>query len=105
MNDYKILTAKYLDANTDDFMAWRIVADQVVVVVDRGIAGGKKYFLPLSDLDALAEPRPADDLGIYGLPYRELQAIAKEFGVQANQKQADIIAELETIFSGGGEEE
>jgi len=107
MSDYKALAAKHLDKPSDTFMVFRIAGDQAVVVVDNGIAGCPKYIIPLSILDALVEPEPEPEgeTYIYNLPYRELQAIAKEYGVTANQKHDALVAELEAVFALEGEEE
>lgn len=93
MSDYLILAAEHLGAEIDDFLVADIRGDFMVVVVDKGIAGCPKYYIPLSELEAAAGPVEAD-LGVYDMSYRELQAAAKELGVPANQGRDELIAAL-----------
>ena len=98
MNDYLNLAAKHLGVEVDDIIASKVYDDHIAVVVDKGIAGCPKYLIPLSDL----ESADASDLGIYELTYRELQALAKELGINARQSREDLIAAL---WPEGDEEE
>jgi len=93
--------ARYYGVEPDAIVRYREVDGGAAyrVLINYGIGGIKVYRV---DADQLAE---RDDLGIYDLPYRELQAIAKEYGVQANQKHDALIAELEAIFDVAGDEE
>lgn len=103
MSDYLILAAEYLGVEVDSIIDGNVYDDHIAVVVDKGIAGCPKYLIPLSALEPAAED--VSDLGIYDLSYRELQALAKKYDVQANQKQAALVAELSAIFGAEDEEE
>ena len=101
---------EYLGIEPSEAINPRIEDGAYVLIVDKGIDGSPKYRIPLSELD---EPEPADfvitdpevvkpepepvavdDLGAYGLSYRELQSKAKELDIPANQSKDELIAAL-----------
>ncbi len=118
MDDYLDRACKHLGVNKGDVINPRIQGDDYVLLVDKGIAGCPKYYIPLSKLDALNvagnvaenpvvnEPNGALDVAGNVAPlegikppanevsYRELQALAKEQGIPANQKADDLLAAL-----------
>ena len=98
MTNYLERACQYLGVEVGSVINPRIQGDDYVLIVDYGIAGGKKYYLPLSELDAIPDtplPVPAAvDLGNHELSYRELQAIAKEEGIPANQTADELRAAL-----------
>ncbi len=81
MDDYLDRACKYLGVDKGKVINPRVQGDDYVLIVDKGIAGGPKYYIPLSKLDAM-EP----EADAYLLNYRELQELAKSFGIPANQK-------------------
>ncbi len=96
MTDYLERACEYLDVDKSSVINPRIQGDDYVLIVDKGIAGSPKYYIPLSKLDALeiAEQLkgirpPANEVG-----YRELQELAKEQGIPANQKAEDLLVAL-----------
>jgi len=93
--------AKHYGVEPDAIVRYREVDGGAAyrVLVNYGIGGIKVYHLLADDLDT------EGDLGIYDLPYRELQALAQEYGVKANQKHDALVAELEAIFEIAGDEE
>ena len=98
------LALDYLGVDRGQCLVLRETVNEVVVVVDYGIAGGKKYIIPLSELHVLEDkplplldeilPVPAViDLG--DMDYRQLQALAKEREIPANQSRDDLIEALD----------
>ena len=68
-------------------------SDDYSIIVDNGIMGCPKYYVPLSRLDELAAQEVDAPLPVpaaVDLNYRELQDLAKELGIPANQKAADL---------------
>lgn len=95
MSDYLQLAANVLGVEVDDVLSYAVYEDVIAVVVDYGIAGGKKYTLPLSRLHEIVEPDSVDlDLGVYDMSYKELQALAKRYEIPANQSRDDLLAAL-----------
>ena len=97
----------YLGVDGESVINPRIEGADYVLLVDYGIAGCKKYRIPLSKLEEpakeLPEPIREELLPVpaaIDLNYRELQELAKEQGIPANQK-AD---ELRLALSADGEE-
>ena len=68
--------------------------DAYSVIVDYGIMGCKKYYVPLSELDELAQLSDLPVPAAIDLNYRELQDLAKEQGIPANQKHIDLVNAL-----------
>ena len=97
MTDYLARAVEYLGAEPGEVLKHRVQGDEYIVILDKGIAGCPKYRIPLSKLD---EPAPAvtpdydDDLGIYGMSYRELQAEAKALGIPAVGGKDKLAAEV-----------
>lgn len=113
------------DATEEDVAAHGLSDDglEYVVVLDRGIKGSPKYRLPIKTLPKIEKPgllqtvkealgqetesawpssalmhddtEEAPPTGLYALPYRELQALAKEAGIPANQTSEELIAALQ----------
>jgi hypothetical protein len=85
MDEYLERACKYLDVDVGNVINPRVEGDNYVLIVDKGIAGSPKYYIPLSKLD---KPQPKKLLtaneGV-ALSYRELQAVAIEQGIPANQ--------------------
>ena len=115
MTDYLDLACIYLGIEGEKVLDYAITADEVVVVVDNGIKGCPKYRIPLSELITATEPQPepviavaeplpvpaAIDLGLDdGLSYRDLQALAIDAGIPANQKKDDLRQALEDLTDG-----
>ena len=84
-------------------------SDDYSIIVDNGKLGCPKYYVPISLLDELAAqvkaplvaeplPVPAAVEFVYGtdLNYRELQDLAKELGIPANQKADELRVALES---------
>jgi len=69
---------------------------QALIIVDNGILGCPKYYVPISHLEEIKaeaeaalevmQPAPAAS----DLNYRELQALAKEAGIPANQSADEL---------------
>jgi hypothetical protein len=109
------LALVYLGVDRGQCLVLRETADEVVVVVDNGIAGCPKYIIPLSKLHTLekvqlplAEPEPEPvmepeiveksifDIDYETMDYRQLQALAKERDIPANQSREDLISALDS---------
>ena len=106
MTDYLSLASAYLDVEQSAIVKCRVEGDELVAIVDKGIAGTPKYRIPLSALEKpIAEPvaEPVADyegivpgaFDLAGMSYKELQALAKDYGVPANQARDDLIDALE----------
>jgi hypothetical protein len=97
MTDYLARAIEYLGVEPGAVINPRVEGDEYVVIVDKGIAGCPKYRIPLSKLN---EPVPAavldydDDLGVYAMSYRELQAEAKALGIPAVGGKDKLAAEV-----------
>jgi hypothetical protein len=98
MTDYLARAIEYLGAEPGEVVKHRVQGDEYIVILDKGIAGCPKYHIPLSKLD---EPAPvpaiaveADDLGVYGMSYRGLQAEAKALGIPAVGGKDKLAAEV-----------
>lgn len=58
---------KYLDITKEQILASRVTDESVIVVVDYGVSGGKKYTIAIADLEETqtsetvgGEPKPAE---------------------------------------------
>lgn len=67
------------------------------IIVDNGILGCPKYYVPISLLDELEAQPEAGQIEVMlpvpaaiDLNYRELQALAKEAGIPANQSADEL---------------
>ena len=99
MTDYLDRAIEHLGADKGSVINPRIEGNDYVLIVDEGIGGCKKYYIPLSELaepePVLAEPEIPEDIQesppvsadpeLENLTYRALQAMAKEEGISANQ--------------------
>lgn len=117
MADYLDLALKYLGVKKDECLVLRESEDEVIVVVDKGIAGCPKYVIPRSKLvevdvplpfteEPIPEPEPEPeepeseddydelDLETDDIGYRVLQQMAKEQGIPANQSRDDLVIAL-----------
>jgi hypothetical protein len=111
MTDNKQLALEYLGLKPEQVLKYREVGEEIIVVADLGIAGCPKYHIPQSKLVAHDAPLPFTDfveeeeeeeieeypdidLEIDEMGYRELQAMAKEQGIQANQSRETLLQEL-----------
>ncbi len=88
MTDYLERACEYLGVDRDDVVKYRAEGTDYIMIVDEGIAGTRKYRVPLSLLDGLS-PKPATNKPApeKHLTYRELQELAKESGIPANQSK------------------
>ena len=96
MTDYLDRAVEYLGVDKGSVIKHRVQGDDYIVIVDKGIAGCPKYYIPLSQLQ---EPEaPPDELlpvpAAVDLSYRDLQDLAKETGIPANQSADDLRAAL-----------
>lgn len=94
MTNYLQKTLKYLGKEGSEVLAHSISVDgQAYVVV---LAPGPKHRVPLSELEAMKEAEEAvvEKHPLYDLSYRELQAMAKQFDIPANQSTDDLVAAL-----------
>jgi hypothetical protein len=97
MTDYLKNACEHLGVDRGDVINPRIEGDDYVLIVNKGIAGSPKYRIPLCQLEDDPLPVPAAyDLGLDDLSYRELQAMAQESGIPANQSKADLLIALES---------
>ena len=79
-------------------------SDDYSIIVDNGKLGCPKYYVPISLLDELAAQVKAPPVVDESLPvpaavdlnYRELQDLAKELGIPANQKADELRVALES---------
>ena len=55
MDDYLDRACEYLGVDKDSVINPRVQGDDYVLIVDKGIAGSPKYYIPLSEL---AKPKP-----------------------------------------------
>ena len=106
MTDYLDLACKYHGVDKGRVIKHRAQigpsgSDDYSIIVDNGILGCPKYYVPISLLEELEvqpdAPLPvpaAVDLASEDLNYRELQDLAKEQGIPANQKADDLRAAL-----------
>ena len=95
MNDYLDLACKHLGVDKGSVIKHRIQGDNYSVIVDNGILGCPKYYVPISQLEELrAQPAALPVPAAVDLNYRELQDIAKELGIPANQKADELRAAL-----------
>ncbi len=85
MDDYLDRACEYLGVDKGNVINPRIQGDDYVLIVDKGIAGSPKYYIPLSKLNDI---EPESDA--YEPNYRELQELAKASGIPANQKADDL---------------
>lgn len=89
MDDYLDRACEYLGVDKGNVINPRVQGDDYVLIVNKGIAGSPKYYIPLSKLNDLESVSDADEPS-----YRELQELAKALGVPANQKADDLRAAL-----------
>lgn len=108
MTKYLDLALEYLGVDKGSCLVLRETEDEVIVVVDKGIAGCPKYKIPLSELTVMKDvplpiPEPVIDVDISESPrfsdienmdYRQLQELAKERSIPANQTRDDLITAL-----------
>lgn len=100
MTDYLDRACEYLGVDKDNVINPRVQGGDYVLIVDYGIAGSKKYYIPLSKLDGPEQIAPVihDELlsvpAVIDLNYRELQDLAKELGIPANKKADELRAAL-----------
>lgn len=79
----------------------------VILLVDYGIGGTKKFKVPVADAEAWKPPKatapsiekvddapPVKALLLDSLTYKELQAMAVGEGIKANQSRAKLIEQL-----------
>ena len=93
MTDYLDLACKYLDVDKGSVIKHRVQGDDYTVIVDNGILGCPKYYIPISLLE---KPEPINP--IYDpYSYREIQALAVANNIPANQKRDVLIAALEAL--------
>jgi hypothetical protein len=94
--DYLNRACKHLGVDPGSAINPRVEGDEFVVIIDRGIAGCPKYRIPLSELTGadVVDVDEVDYLGVYDHSYRELQEMAKDLGIPANQGRDDLIAAL-----------
>ena len=97
---------KLLGVEVAQVLSWKEYPenDEIVLVVDHGIAGGKKYRLSLSSMKheepkpkekiAVSSRKPVDDLDT--LEDADLKALAQEFGVRNywNMRRETLIKKL-----------
>jgi hypothetical protein len=94
MTEYLDRAKEYLGVDGESVINPRIEGADYVLIVDYGIAGSKKYRIPLSKLEG--QPAYVQDEELLPVPavidlnYRELQELAKEIGIPANQKADDL---------------
>jgi hypothetical protein len=106
MTNYLDRACEQLGVDKGSVIKHRVQGDEYVVIADKGIKGCPKYVIPLSQLETIDEveellPVPAViDLNGGGLSYRELQALAKEAGIPANQSAYDLREALEELTNG-----
>ncbi len=93
MKDYLERACEYLGVDKGSVINPRIQGDDYVLIVDKGIKGCPKYYIPLHQLDK-PEPEQLPKPTTLDMSYRELQELAKEAGIQANQKAALLRAAL-----------
>lgn len=96
MTDYLDRAIEYLGVDKGSVIKHRVQGDDYIVIVDKGIKGCPKYRIPLSQLQ---EPEaPPDDLlpvpAAVDLSYRDLQSLARESGIAANQSGDELRAAL-----------
>lgn len=80
---------RVLSANVDT------ESGQVFIVIDWGIAGGKKYRLPLSDLPTAASAQPEPALDTSNLLKAELAAELEARGLATDGTKAVLKARLD----------
>ena len=96
MTDYLDRAVEYLGVDKGSVIKHRVQGDDYIVIVDKGIAGCPKYYIPLSQLQE-PEASPDELLPVpaaVDLNYRDLQELAKETGIPANQSADDLRAAL-----------
>ena len=99
MTDYLDRACEHLGVDRGSVIKHRVQGDDYIVIVDNGIKGCPKHYIPLSQLQ---EPEaPPDDLlpvpAAVDLNYRDLQDLAKELGIAANQSADDLRSALWAI--------
>lgn len=93
MSDYLTRACKKLGVDESQVLAYNVDADRIALVVDYGVAGGKKYTYLLEELPG--GWTKAVDLS--ALTVTELQEIAKERGISfSGMRKAELVAALET---------
>ncbi len=99
MTDYLERACEYLGVDKGDVVKHRAEGADYIVIVDKGIAGTPKYRVPLSQLASLeiAEQDTMPEVAILNMSYRELQELAKELGLPANQKADDLILAIDAL--------
>lgn len=126
MDKLLILVRQYLDDEEADIVKHRQEGDEIVFLVNKGIAGVKKYRVPLSELtekqpelppvdeaflpvespdDGLPVPAAFDLNSLDDMDYRQLQALAKERDIPANITREGLISALELAHIFEEEEE
>ena len=90
---------QHLDIDPGRVVKHRNEGDEYVVLANYGIGGVKKHRVPLSRIPE-PQPDPLDDLS-----YRELQGLAKQFDIPANQSAVAIREALASVDVAVDEEE
>jgi len=100
MTDYLDRAIEHLSIDKGSVIKHRVQGDDYIVIADLGIAGCPKYYIPLSELEkpktvVLEEPEIPDEVEesppvsadpeLENQTYRALQAMAKDYGISANQ--------------------
>jgi hypothetical protein len=100
MTDYLQRALEILGKSEDDVLDHALSADgQAYTVI---VKPGPKHRIPLSELETAEPPAEEEKHPLYGVRYRDLQAMAKELGIPANQNTDDLIA---AILGAADEEE
>ena len=90
--------AKHFNVKNGAIVRYREVDEGATIraLVDYGIGGIKVHYVPISELDGPIEVEPviSEELlpvpAVIDLNYRELQDLAKEHGIPANQSGDDL---------------
>lgn len=106
MNDNLKLALQKTGVVEGDVLDWHEYEDRIVFVVVQG----HKHIVPLNQLteqepaeeleEALPvapEPDPASEPTLDDMPYRDLQSLAREYGIKANQSAEALRDELEAV--------
>ena len=100
MTNYLDRACEHLGVDRGSVIKHRVQGDDYIVIVDNGIKGCPKYYVPLSQLQEPEAPIPIVIHNTLPVPaavdlsYRDLQEIAKESGIPANQSADDLRSAL-----------
>lgn len=102
------IIAEYYNVDVEAVVKWRLVDGDANVrsLINYGGGGIKVFIEPIENFDKPKEvesPIPAA-INLDDMDYRQLQALAKERGIAANQSKEELVSELDIAYAFDEEE-